>query len=81
LYKDVTDTLEKFRDAFIIEGHKEAYTSVKETWKEEPRAIKTGPILLDKMILTAIVDNRKTILNLTKKLRIMETKVNKLSSI
>ena len=63
--------LRQFKEALMDTGRRDAFDSIVKAWSSEMGAMKYSriPAVLDTMHLTAITDNRKELLRLTKSLK------------
>ena len=83
IFQKELKNLRSFRDALMDLSRREALDSLKKAWSSEMGAMSYVkiPAVLDIMLLTAVVDNRKLILKLLERIGVLRSKVEKMESL
>ena len=82
IFKEQLRDLRGFHNALMEASRRDAFDSLKRAWSSELGAMSYAriPYVLDAMLLTGLIDNRKLIEELYARFRLLESKVEKLAS-
>ena len=82
-FKEELKDLKPFRDALIDAGHRDAFDSLVKVWGSTQGSMSYAdiPFVLDTMLVTAVIDNRKLILQLSDAISIVTTKIEKIKKL
>lgn len=80
LQREMNELKKGYAQALMDMGRREAFKSLIKAWSSEAGAMSYAkiPYVLDAMQLTALIDNRKHILELVERARKLESQVKKL---
>lgn len=79
-FQEEIRTLKKFRNALVDVGHRDAFDRLLKVWGSTQGAMAYAdiPYVLDAMVLTAVVDNRKRIMQLSSRLNCVTAKMTEI---
>ena len=79
-FQEEIRTLKKFRNALVDFGHRDAFDRLLKVWGSTQGAMAYAdiPYVLDAMVLTAVVDNRKRIMQLSSRLDCVTEKMTEI---
>ena len=79
--REINNLKRGYRDVLMDVSRRDAFDSLLRVWGSELGAMSYAriPTVLDVMLLTGLIDNRKLIVTLSNQLEILESKIKKLN--